>query len=174
MPLSDEILHRLFHPAPKEAVEDVTLSGPQVGLGFPGEIFDLVCPECPTGKMQLRHSKFGLFYGCSAYPTCKASHGAHKDGRPMGIPGDKATRVARKFVHTVFDRLWKDEPGHPRVMTRQEAYEWVQKTLGLHEAEAHIGRFTEEQCRTLVAAVKKQYPVVLNAWDLISADEDLF
>ena len=30
-----------------------------------------VCPICEKGKLILRHSKNGDFYGCSNYPTCK-------------------------------------------------------------------------------------------------------
>ena len=29
------------------------------------------CPTCKEGKLQLRTGKFGLFFACSGYPTCK-------------------------------------------------------------------------------------------------------
>ena len=47
--------------------------------------------------MVLRNSKYGLFYGCSTYPNCKASHGAHKDGKPLGTP---AACTPRKELRT--------------------------------------------------------------------------
>ena len=174
--LTDEELDALFH-RPKEgelsAVEEVTMGEYPIGLGFPGEVFDLRCPECPH-LLRLRTSKNGLFYGCHDYPLCKASHGAHNDGRPMGIPGDKATKKARILAHRIFDRLWKEEPGHAPRMTRNQAYVWVRKTLGLSDKEAHIGRFTIEQCNALIEAVKLKYPGVQNAWDRLGADEDPF
>lgn len=30
-----------------------------------------VCPKCKTGELLLRKGKFGEFYGCSGFPTCK-------------------------------------------------------------------------------------------------------
>ena len=30
-----------------------------------------VCPKCKTGEVLLRKGKFGEFYGCSGFPTCK-------------------------------------------------------------------------------------------------------
>ena len=29
------------------------------------------CPKCKTGELLLRKGKFGEFYGCSKFPTCK-------------------------------------------------------------------------------------------------------
>ncbi len=100
--------------------------------------------------MVLRDSKYGLFYGCTKYPTCSATHGAHKDGNPLGIPATKITKQARIAAHDVFDQLWKQ-----RHMSRKEAYAWMQRAMGLPSGEAHIGRFTVEQCDALRAAVAK-------------------
>jgi DNA topoisomerase I len=35
-----------------------------------GEV-DRQCPDCKTGKLSIKSSKFGAFIGCSAYPDCK-------------------------------------------------------------------------------------------------------
>ena len=113
-----------------------------------GAVLKHPCPEC--GKlMLLRSSKFGLFYGCSAYPQCKATHGAHKNGEPLGIPADKLTKQARIEAHDAFDQLWKG-----RYMTRDEAYEWMQEAMEMSEDEAHIGRFDGDQCEDLVYKVE--------------------
>lgn len=101
--------------------------------------------------MELRPSKFGLFYGCSTYPKCKAAHGAHPDGRPLGIPADKPTKDARIKAHEAFDQLWKSGR-----MRRGDAYRWLQTVLGLDKDSAHIGRFTIEQCNQLIEAVQKE------------------
>lgn len=115
----------------------------------PGHVLEHPCPEC-GGEMVLRPSKFGLFYGCRAYPRCDATHGAHKDtGLPLGIPADKPTKAARMRAHDAFDRLWK---GHR--MTRGRAYEWMAETLKLTTEQAHIGMFTNEQCEALIEAVR--------------------
>jgi len=102
---------------------------------------DLKCPEC-SAPMRLRPSKYGLFYGCSRYPLCSSAHGAHPDGSPLGIPADKKTKEARIRAHGFFDTLWKEE-----YMSRGDAYKWMQKKMNLEEDDAHIGKFTFEQCR---------------------------
>jgi len=113
-----------------------------------GTKLDHPCPECGE-TMVLRESKFGLFYGCSAFPKCKAAHGAHKDGKPLGIPADKMTKKARMDAHEVFDQLWKGKH-----MARGEAYQWMQEAMEMTEEEAHIGRFDADQCEELVHKVE--------------------
>lgn len=114
-----------------------------------GTVLEHPCPECGW-SMVLRTSKFGLFYGCTQFPACTAAHGAHKDGRPLGIPANKATKDARIKAHAAFDRLWKDKH-----MKRKEAYVWMQGAMSMTADDAHIGRFTIEQCEQLEAAVAK-------------------
>jgi ssDNA-binding Zn-finger/Zn-ribbon topoisomerase 1 len=104
------------------------------------------CPEC-GGSLILRPSRFGLFYGCQNYPECRATHGAHPYGRPLGTPADKATKLARIAAHDVFDRLWKARDGERAPLTRKQAYGVLQKVMGMTRDEAHIGRFSAEQCR---------------------------
>lgn len=52
-------------------------------------------------------------------------------------------------THASFDRLWKHGG-----MTRTEAYRGLQAAMRLSKEEAHIGRFTAEQCPTLIQAVQ--------------------
>ncbi len=175
MPVPKAVLEDLFETKlpPKPAVEDISLRDEKLGLGFPGEVFNLVCPECGA-TMKLRNSKFGLFYGCERYPACDSKHGAYNDGRPKGTPGNKETRKARIYAHRIFDRLWKTAPGEKARMTRSQAYSWMRKTMKLGEDEAHIGKFSIEQCQKLVALVTKKFPGVRNAWDKLAGDKDLF
>lgn len=113
-----------------------------------GTKLDHPCPEC-GGAMVLRNSKYGLFYGCFTFPKCKATHGAHKDGKPLGIPADKKTKKARMDAHEVFDQLWKGKH-----MSRGDAYEWMQEAMEMSEEEAHIGRFNIDQCEELALKVE--------------------
>lgn len=117
-----------------------------------GTVLEHPCPEC-GGDMILRSSKFGLFYGCSKFPSCRATHGAHKDGRPLGVPADRYTKDLRIAAHDVFDRLWQSQR-----MTRSEAYEWMRRALSLSPDEAHVGRFDASQCQALIAAVRRSFP----------------
>lgn len=128
---------------------DISPAEPPPGRGLPGERFDLDCPDC-LGKshLQLRKSDaHGLFYGCVKWPDCRGTHGAHPDGRPKGIPGNKATREARIKAHEVFDLLFS---GPKPKMTEEAAYVWMAGAMGLSFEEAHIARFTVEQCNALI------------------------
>lgn len=100
--------------------------------------------------MVLRAGKFGKFWGCTRFPDCKGTHGAHQaDGKPLGIPADHLTKQARISAHAAFDMLWKSKK-----MTRSEAYRWLQQAMNLPKDEVHIGRFTVDQCASLIALVR--------------------
>jgi len=65
-------------------------------------------------------------------------------------------RMARGEAHRLFDQLWKGG-GH---MTRTQAYEWLQKKMGLPPHAAHISQFNYEQCAQVCEAVQEQFPWV--------------
>ena len=115
---------------------------------------DLTCPECGA-PLWLKPSRFGLFYGCSTWKDtqCPGGHGAHKDGTPLGIPANKETKDARKAAHHVFDHLWKTG-----MMSRTSAYLWMQGAMGMSAKEAHIGRFTRDQCKEMVLKFRDEFP----------------
>lgn len=112
----------------------------------------LECPECKA-PMRLRGSKFGLFYGCTRWPECDATHGAHPSGEPLGIPATRETKRWRIKAHEAFDLLWKRPTGY---MSRSDAYAWMTQIMGLPKEEAHIGRFTIEQCQALIEALNDE------------------
>jgi ssDNA-binding Zn-finger/Zn-ribbon topoisomerase 1 len=100
-----------------------------------------------------RSSRFGLFYGCTRWPECNGTHGAHqKTGEPLGTPANADTKRARIRAHAAFDQLWK-EGG----MKRTEAYRWMQATLGLSAREAHISMLDEATCERLMVAIKRRH-----------------
>jgi ssDNA-binding Zn-finger/Zn-ribbon topoisomerase 1 len=85
----------------KESVKKLVINGQEAYE------YALHCPDCGA-MMSLRASKFGLFYGCSMFPQCRATHGAHPWGAPLGIPAKRDTKMARIRAHAAFDRLWKE------------------------------------------------------------------
>jgi len=114
----------------------------------------LTCPEC--GKpMILRTSRFGPFYGCTGWPDCECTHGAHPDGSPLGTPADRATREARTRAHEAFDALWAPNEGEGSRTRRKAAYAQLQVIMGMNEEQAHIGKFTLRQCEVLVARLEE-------------------
>jgi len=120
---------------------------------------DVDCTECGA-KMRLRYSKKydRYFYGCSKWPGCDGIHGAHPDGKPLGNPGNKETRSARTRAHAAFDQLWKPDSA---LMTRGQAYAWLEAYFDLEQGDGHIGQFDKEQCEELVAAVLTEFDIVV-------------
>jgi ssDNA-binding Zn-finger/Zn-ribbon topoisomerase 1 len=100
--------------------------------------------------MVLRESRFGPFYGCVRYPACDATHGAHADGTPLGIPANKETREARIAAHAAFDELWKKATKKGKKSARQKAYAWLREELDLTREECHIGRFDKAMCARVI------------------------
>jgi ssDNA-binding Zn-finger/Zn-ribbon topoisomerase 1 len=96
--------------------------------------------------MKLRRGKFSLFWGCTLFPKCRGTHGAHPDGQPLGKPADSATKAARIRAHEVFDRLWKTHN-----LSRRQAYMIMQRVLDMSADEAHIAKFSIKQCERLIS-----------------------
>lgn len=113
----------------------------------------LTCPECgatmvlrTTTKFQDANGQPRKFWGCSRFPACRASHGAHADGTPLGIPADAETKAARMAAHEAFDlATWRSGR-----MGRNAAYRWLANRLGLTREECHIGRFDKVQCGRVI------------------------
>lgn len=120
------------------------------------------CPEC-GGWLHLRASRHGLFYGCENFPGCRATHGAHPDGKPLGRPAGPRTKAARIVAHAALDPLWQDAvhlyPQPPetskerkkfvhnvRHRARQRLYAWLAERLGVAPEEAHISMMDEATC----------------------------
>lgn len=88
-----------------------------------------------------------LYYVCSRYPSCDAYVSAHKKGGlPMGTPADANLRRKRVLAHQAFNRLWEDG-----LMTKKQAYRWLQCALGLPEDQAHIACFSHYQCDRVIS-----------------------
>lgn len=110
----------------------------------------VLCADCGS-PMQLRSSRFGPFYGCTRWPECDGTHGAHPDGAPLGRPADYDTRRARIKAHEAFDGLW--QTGR---LKRRTAYNWMQRAMRLRPEQAHIGRFNAGQCYRLIRLVRQE------------------
>lgn len=58
---------------------------------------NVVCPDCGAA-MKLRFGRYGHFFGCSTYPTCRGLQKANEHGDPVGIPANIETRKLRQQV----------------------------------------------------------------------------
>lgn len=111
---------------------------------------EIECPDCGS-QMRLRDSSYGLFWGCTSYPWCRGIHNAREGtGEPCGVPTTMAGRAARRKAHAAFDPIWKSGR-----MTRPEAYQWLQRELGLTARQCHIGAFDEKMCARVIEACGK-------------------
>lgn len=114
------------------------------------------CPECGAAMELVTHPEWTYpsgaprkLYRCTDRLFCTGGHGAHPDGAPLGVPGDRATRAARVRAHDALDVL----AAHFG-LSRKAVYVWLRTAMQLTEAEAHVGRFTAEQCAAVVRLVK--------------------
>lgn len=132
--------------------------------------------------MVQRESQWGKFWGCSEYPRCEGTVGAHqRTGEPLGIAADKVTRGLRKECHDLFDAFWlkaaaeeleaaemegftADEPegveyvvAEFRRKWRSLAYRWMRSRMGIFELgkELHIAELDHEGCRKFLMMIGK-------------------
>lgn len=94
------------------------------------------------------------YYVCARYPACDANVAAHQRTRlPMGTLANGALRRQRIQAHTAFNRLW--ESG---LMSKKQAYLWLQAKLDLPEGEAHIGKFSAYRCEQVIQLCGSLFP----------------
>ena len=119
------------------------------------------CPYCGA-KATLRPSSAvygdaaktdGFLYVCDRYPKCDAYVAAHRKSRlPMGTLANGDLRHKRIEAHKAFDWMWKSG-----LMSKRQAYKWMQAKLGLSEEQAHIAKFGEYMCGQLIDACAQAY-----------------
>lgn len=111
-------------------------------------------PDCPYcgGKTVLTDSSivyesnsYGNIVICVNFPMCNSYVGVHKNGEwmnyPLGRLADTVLRQVKKKAHDRFDMIWKSG-----IMSRSEAYKWLQLVMQKEEPDAHIGEMTVEEC----------------------------
>jgi hypothetical protein len=121
------------------------------------------CPYCqepsvlrPASEIYNKGDRHfdGSLWVCRNYPTCNSYVGTHKHGTlkdyPLGSLANEELRTARKAVHNVFDLIYKRN-----LMTREEAYRWMEKEMFLSKEEAHIGEMDIFKCNMIYTRVLK-------------------
>mgnify|MGYP003655949060 CR=1 FL=1 len=100
----------------------------------------VIYPKLP----KLAHLKLYACFACGAYV------GTHKNsGHPLGRLANKELRIAKMQAHKSFDILWSDNH-----MTRDEAYKYLAKSMGIKKQNCHIGMFNENQCQQAINIAK--------------------
>lgn len=98
------------------------------------------CPEC-GGKQKLHRILFGSNYVCSNWPTCKGVRNVFQDGGHIGRTDANVIKASKIMAHNAFDSLWTSE-----LMSRNDAYEWLRKELGISRKKCHISMFDDVTC----------------------------
>jgi len=136
---------------PAAALAHITNSQKKEGISM--KRINIKCPYCrsqallrPASVVHECAAPGEEVYVCARYPVCNAYVSAHRDSHlPMGTLADRSLRQKRRQAHIALNQLW--EQG---LMTRKEAYRWLQVQLGLPESEAHIGHFSEFRCEQVI------------------------
>ena len=117
------------------------------------------CPNCgakatlhPASYVYDNSRSAGSYlYVCNRYPICNSYVAAHRSTLlPMGSLADAELRHKRIQAHRAFDRLWRSG-----LMSKKEAYQWMQTEFGLHEEQAHIAQFGTYMCDRLIHACEQ-------------------
>ncbi len=121
----------------------------------------IYCPYCGA-EAKLRPSsvvykentlKDGFLFVCDRYPKCDAYVAAHADSRlPMGTLANGDLRHKRIEAHKVFGKLWQSG-----LMSKHDAYIWMQSKFALGREQAHIAMFSEYMCDKLIEACNEIY-----------------
>lgn len=116
------------------------------------------CPYCgrrailrEASYVHGKHARDKFLYVCSGYPECDSYVGVHNDTLlPKGSLANSELRHKRIETHRLFDAIWKNG-----ILSRKDAYRWMQDTFCLSNAQAHIGLFSDYRCDCLMAECQK-------------------
>ena len=78
--------------------------------------------------------------------------GTYANGRSLGRLADGKLRLYKREGHAVFDKLWLGDNASFR--SRDEAYQWLSKKMGIPLELTHFGMFDNEQCLKSIQMVK--------------------
>ena len=113
----------------------------------------ITCPYCGSRAILQKgsyvhgeKSKEEYLYVCSKYPKCNSYVGVHKGTKiAKGVLADPQLRHKRICAHRIFDTIWKR-----KLMTKKEAYRWMEYAMGIPSDMAHIAGFSDYRCDELM------------------------
>ena len=91
-------------------------------------------------RTDLYKLNFWLCEDCGAYVGC------HKGTiTPLGRLANAELRKAKSAAHNSFDPKWRN-----RSMSRDQAYDWLSRKLGIDKKDCHIGMFDVDMCNKVI------------------------
>lgn len=105
----------------------------------------VICPECNTA-LTLKKSKEGKkFFACPAFPACRYTHPADKDGKPIGVPVPQETKNLRKKVYEAIEKC-VSVPG--ATIGEMQIYQNLHELLGTSRFK--IGELSNDDCKLVL------------------------
>ena len=103
-----------------------------------------------TGNEVVYKKPTGKWPYCWFCYECEAAVGCHpKTDVPLGTMTNWATRQMRSRAHRIFDPMWKS-----RGWSRNRAYTWLSRQLGISKVKCHIGMFDYYTCKRAIEICK--------------------
>lgn len=100
-----------------------------------------------------RRKQTGISMSVTGIQNVTLMIAAHRKSKlPMGTLANGDLRNKRIQAHKAFDWLWKSG-----LMTKRQAYKWMQAKLALSEDQAHIAKYSEYMCDVLIALCEQTY-----------------
>ena len=123
-------------------------------------------PRCPyCSSYSVLRSADGIYrcndkntrlYVCCRYPACDSYVRVHPGTKiPVGTMANRELRALRNEAHRNFDQLYK-----LRLMSKEDAYQWLASILSAPLGLAHIGYLGEYYCKQVIKESQK----VLNSY----------
>lgn len=116
-----------------------------------------LCPYCHAetrvvSDKDIYGSSYGkTFIQCTVDPEHYV--GTYANGKSLGRLADKTLRLKKREAHAAFDPLWNE---HPKLFkTRNGAYKWLSKQMGIPFEDTHFGMFDEAQCIQAIQLIER-------------------
>ena len=120
---------------------------------------ELTCPECgqkmvlrQTTKYTTKDGQPRKFYGCSGYPKCRSTHGAHPNGTPLGFPATTEVKQLRMQAHKEAERVWG--AWNSSTCDKRSMYDWMRKNT----VSQHIGKMDKNELINLIYKLRAMKP----------------
>lgn len=114
-----------------------------------------VCRPASTVYGSTVQTKGSYLYLCSRWPECDSYVAAHRQNRrPMGTLANAQLRHKRILAHRALEDFRRS-----RHMEKWAVYVWLQGKLGLPAEQVHIGMFSEQRCRQVIALCRQSQKV---------------
>lgn len=123
-----------------------------------------ICPFCKSSVSLVDSAKvygrsYGFIYLCDRFPLCDARVSCQPNSnKPLGTLADRELRQWRSLAHRHFDPLWKSGI----FKSRNAAYKWLARAMGLPRAKTHVAMFDKKQCQRAIAVVR-QFQQIANS-----------